>query len=1679
VSRRASPNAFRIQYTHRALSLGSPPVSTEEKPRPRLRGLLLCLGLALIGVLQTAAPGRAGVLDVSWIEPTTNTDGSPLTDLGHYLVFYGPSNEPCAGPSVVAVAASTPSPRPGQSATVRLTGLLSGSLYYVAVLAVDSNGNESACSTPASAVAQPLFTVSPTGSGHFGTVAVGSFADLTFTVQNNRAGTISGTVSTSLPFSIVSGSPFTLVGAGATQVVTVRFTPTTSATAAANVIFTAQGETISRIVTGETDMAVLTSPTPGSTLPGSTATFSWSDAIGATEYRLSIGTTGVGSGDLYDQSQGTNTSVTVSGLPLDGRTLYARLSSLVGGQWVFSDYVYTAARLAVLTSPPPGSTLAGATVPFSWSAGSGTIEYWLSVGTEGRGCCDLYSQSQGANTVATVGGLPTDGRTVNVRLWSLLGNGSGWASNDYSYTAATQTPAVLTNAPQFSTLPGTSVTFTWSTGHGATQYSLSVGTTGPGSFDVYSQPPGTNLSAVVTGLPVDGRTIYVRLSTELGGVWHPVDYVFIAATHSQPPATPTLVQHVQGAKTRADASASKIDVSLPNPAGGGNALIVSVKANTSSALSVSDDKSNTYLAGPSITDPATGQTGALFYALNVAAGTVKITVSFGAGGGTSATAIVSEFFNVATAAAADGSSSAVSATPVNAGSITTTADRDLIYYAAFSSSAAGSPSPLSFTAGHDFTLLATDVLDGSMAQYLVQGAHGDVNPSMTVSGATTDTFITLAIALKSGAAGTAPGTGLRIVRVQHNNFALDNGGTSYSLQFPSSGNLIVAAWVGFRTDTETNVDILQMADGRGTSYTSVGPAVGNQSSGSAQIFYAANAPPGPNLITLILSTPQRGSHLLLYDVAGADASPFDVAALATGNQTSAGDVTTVTITPTHSNGLVIGLTDLNSHAISGVVGSSFLFDSVTYPEEDESGRPDDGAGHAHVYNSDTSPLTFIWTAGPGSGEAGRWAAYAAAFKAALPAALTSPVPGSTLAGRTATFSWTPGTNATLYWLTIGTTGADSDDLYGEPQGTDLSATVSGLPVNRSTLYVRLWSLQAGSWQFNDYTYTAASPVAAVMTSPAPGSILPGTAATFVWTAGLGATPYLLTVGSTGAGSTNLYVLYADSTSATVSGLPTDGSTVYVRLWSLLGGTSWQFNDYTYTAATIPTYTLTVSANGAGSGIVTSVPAGISCGATCAATFTSGTAVTLTAVPAAGSLFTGWSGGGCSGTGTCTVTLGADTTVTATFVPLYTLTVTLSDAGSGTVTSAPAGIDCSATCSASFASGTVVTLTATPAAGFTFTGWSGGGCSGTGACTVTLSAATTVTATFVPLYTLTVNVSGAGSGTVTSVPAGIACGTTCSASFASGTAVVLTATPAAGFTFTGWSGGGCTGTSPCTVTLGANTTVAATFVPLYTLTVNLGGAGSGTVTSAPAGIACGATCSALFASGTAVALTATPAAGFTFTGWSGGGCSGSGTCTVVLNGATTVTATFALQTFTLTVSVAGSGTVTSAPAGISCSATCAASFTSGTWVTLTAVPAAGWTFTGWSGGGCTGAGTCAVTMTAATSVTATFAFTTFTDNPVGAGTTVVKAVHITELRAAINAAQTRNEVPASSWMTDPTIAAGSTTIKAGHIVEMWTAVNQVYTKLGMAPPPYMDSIVPGTVIKAIHVQNLRNAVSALP
>jgi hypothetical protein len=158
-----------------------------------------------------------------------------------------------------------------------------------------------------------------------------------------------------------------------------------------------------------------------------------------------------------------------------------------------------------------------------------------------------------------------------------------------------------------------------------------------------------------------------------------------------------------------------------------------------------------------------------------------------------------------------------------------------------------------------------------------------------------------------------------------------------------------------------------------------------------------------------------------------------------------------------------------------------------------------------------------------------------------------------------------------------------------------------------------------------------------------------------------------------------------------------------------------------------------------------------------------------------------------------------------------------------------------------------------------------------------------------------------------------------------------------------------------------------------LTVSV--SGTGIVTSNPAGIRCGSDCTEQYSTGTVVTLTAKPGRGTAFTGWSGA-CTGSGTCTVTMDAARSVTATFGGggggDTFLLTVTRAGTGrgAVSSTPAGIKCGLDCSESYAAGTVVVLTASPRSGSTFAGWSGA-CTGSGTCTVPMTAVKNVTATF------------------------------------------------------------------------------------------------------------
>jgi YVTN family beta-propeller protein len=436
------------------------------------------------------------------------------------------------------------------------------------------------------------------------------------------------------------------------------------------------------------------------------------------------------------------------------------------------------------------------------------------------------------------------------------------------------------------------------------------------------------------------------------------------------------------------------------------------------------------------------------------------------------------------------------------------------------------------------------------------------------------------------------------------------------------------------------------------------------------------------------------------------------------------------------------------------------------------------------------------------------------------------------------------------------------------------------------------------------------------------------------------------VGNAGAGTVTVF----DPTFNPVTGLP---APKIVKV----GSTPFVFGAFTTAGPPPPPppaqFVLSLSTVGSGTISANPLPA--------SGTYTAGTVVTLTAAPATNFQFAGWSGA-CTGSSACVVTMDAAKSVTATFT-LKQFVLSLATVGSGTITANPLPV------AGTYTAGTVVTLTAAPATNFQFAGWSGA-CTGS-SCIVTMDAAKSVTATFT-LKQFVLTLTTVGSGTITANPQPVG------GTYGAGTVVALTAAPATNFQFAGWSGA-CTGSS-CIVTMDAAKSVTATFT-LKQFVLTLTTVGSGTISANPSPV--GGT----YGAGTVVALTATPAAGSQFSGWSGA-CSGTGACNVTMDAAKSVTATFAAAPppppvqFTLTMTAVGDGSIAPQPAPLTPAATAALSlaapaagsvagkYDAGTNVTLTPLPAAGSRFSSWSGA-CSGSGACSVTMNAAKTVTATF------------------------------------------------------------------------------------------------------------
>jgi hypothetical protein len=186
----------------------------------------------------------------------------------------------------------------------------------------------------------------------------------------------------------------------------------------------------------------------------------------------------------------------------------------------------------------------------------------------------------------------------------------------------------------------------------------------------------------------------------------------------------------------------------------------------------------------------------------------------------------------------------------------------------------------------------------------------------------------------------------------------------------------------------------------------------------------------------------------------------------------------------------------------------------------------------------------------------------------LTPSLTTPAPGSKLSGSTATFAWSnPGNLATRFVLRLGTTGFGTMDVYHPSPTTATTAQVSAIPTIGTYLYARLWYYLNGKWQYADARYTeAGTPTPPTLTTPAPGSTLPGSTVTFGWDPGKGATRFVLRLGTTGVGSSDVYSGPSTTgTSVQLTTIPTHGATLYARLWYYLNET-WTYVDSTYTEA---------------------------------------------------------------------------------------------------------------------------------------------------------------------------------------------------------------------------------------------------------------------------------------------------------------------------------------------------------------------------------------------------------------------------------------------------------------------------------------------------------------------------------
>jgi hypothetical protein len=235
-----------------------------------------------------------------------------------------------------------------------------------------------------------------------------------------------------------------------------------------------------------------------------------------------------------------------------------------------------------------------------------------------------------------------------------------------------------------------------------------------------------------------------------------------------------------------------------------------------------------------------------------------------------------------------------------------------------------------------------------------------------------------------------------------------------------------------------------------------------------------------------------------------------------------------------------------------------------------------GPNSSNLYNSGPTTNTSVTVTIPSDGVtvfatlrqliSGVWQSTAYTFTEAgtlTPATLT---PSSGLLATSQTFTWSNGVGPAEYQLLLGTNGPDSSDLHSSGATTNTSATVT-IPSNGVTVFATLRQLINGAWQSTAYTFTEpGTPTPATLT---PSSGMLSTSQTFTWSNGVGPSRYLLQLGTSGFGSTDiLSTPDTTATTATVT-IPSNGVNVYATFYQLIDG-AWQKSEYTFTEPGTPT-----------------------------------------------------------------------------------------------------------------------------------------------------------------------------------------------------------------------------------------------------------------------------------------------------------------------------------------------------------------------------------------------------------------------------------------------------------------------------------------------------------------------------